>query len=200
MTEMESLIIAQALYKVLSSAVSTKDPDSLRGRIDARAIENYLSTGAKSFDLKLNGTKVGTFTVRLSKPVHRNGILVQDQEAYLAWCVENGYAHAETTYKVKDSMDGWGKSERDALDLLLATGAIEATTVIDTSNFSLDSAARHFEKTGELPDGCTIEVIDEPSMPIGTLLKVDPALVAQAMGKELPNAVAGLLAEGAELS
>ena len=200
LTEMESLIIAQALFKALSAAVSTKDPDNLRGRIDARAIESYLATGAKSFDLKLNGTKVGSFTVRLSKPVHRNGILVQDQEAYLAWCVENGHAQAETTYKVKGSMDGWGKPERDALDLLLATGAIEATTVVNTSGFSLDSALKHFEETGELPDGCTLEVIDEPSVPIGTLLKVDPALVAQAMGKELPNAVAGLLSEGAELS
>lgn len=198
-SDMENLAFAHAIFKVVSEAVSTKNRDSLRGRQDAEVIANYIETGAKSFDIRISGTKVGTYSVRLSKPVHRTNLLVRDREAYLAWCVENGFAKSETTYKVKGSMDGWGKPERDALDLLVKTGALGVSTTVDTTSFTLEDARRHFEKTGELPDGCTVEVIDEPSAPIGTLLKVDPVLVAQAMGNGLPQAVAGLLAEGAEL-
>ena len=200
LTEMESLIIAQALFKALSAAVSTKDPDSLRGRMDAEAIANYAKTGAKSFDLTLNGTKVGSFTVRLSKAVHRVDFVAADRDACLHWCVENGLAETVTTYEAASPADGWDEQQAHALDLLLSTGALRANTTVMSPDLAISDAKRHFEETGELPDGCRLEAVDEPSVPIGTLLKVDPALVAQAMGNELPNAVAGLLAEGAELS
>lgn len=199
-TDMERLAIAQALFKAISSVVSTKDPDSLRGRVDARAIENYKSTGAKSFDLTLNGTKVGSFSVRLSRAVHRVDFVVGDREACLRWCVENGLARTATTYEAVELDGGLDKSQVDALDLLLSTGALKGRAAVASPDLAIADAKRHFEETGELPDGCALELVDEPSVPIGTLLKVDPALVAQAMGNELSNAVAGLLAEGAELS
>ena len=200
LTDMERLAIAQALFKAIGSVVSTKDPDSLRGRVDAQAIANYKSTGAKSFDLMLNGAKVGSFTVRLSKAVHRVDFVAADREACLRWCVENGLAKTVTTYEASGPADGWDERQVDALELLLSTGALREMKEVRSPDIAISDAKRHFEETGELPDGCRLEAVDEPSVPIGTLLKVDPALVAQAMGNELPNAVAGLLTEGAELS
>ena len=38
---MENLAVAQAVYKVVSAAVKTGDPDNLRGRADAQLMELY---------------------------------------------------------------------------------------------------------------------------------------------------------------
>ena len=46
---------------------------------------------------------------------------------------------------------------------------------------------------GELPDGYDIEHIEFPEKATGTTLRVDVEKVSQAMGNELPSAVAGLL-------
>ena len=49
---------------------------------------------------------------------------------------------------------------------------------------------------GFLPDGCAMEQVCEPKRVKGSVLKVDKLKVAQAMGKQLPNAVAGMLGTG----
>lgn len=46
---------------------------------------------------------------------------------------------------------------------------------------------------GELPDGCRMREVHEPSAISGTALRVDAAKVAKALAGELPAAVAGLL-------
>lgn len=48
---------------------------------------------------------------------------------------------------------------------------------------------------GELPDGCRMARRVEPAKWLGTTLRVSPQKVAEAMGGELPEAVAGLIAE-----
>lgn len=52
------------------------------------------------------------------------------------------------------------------------------------------------EEDGAVPDGCAPEVVEEPVSWLGTTLRVDPGKVAQALGKGLPQAIAGLLEEG----
>lgn len=49
---------------------------------------------------------------------------------------------------------------------------------------------------GFLPDGCAMEQVCEPKRVKGSMLKVDKLKVAQAMGKQLPSAVAGMLGTG----
>ena len=66
--DVEKLAIMQAIYSTAAGYVSTKDPDSLRCNVDRAYKELYDATGAKSFEVKINGAKVGTYTVRLSKP------------------------------------------------------------------------------------------------------------------------------------
>lgn len=155
MTELkpvEKLAIAQAVYKTVAGIVSTKEKDNLRGMCDKDAIANYLSTGAKSYDVRLMGEKVGTYSVRVSKPRHDERLKVVDMDAYVAWCVEN------------------------------------ACMTTDDAQ-----AERRFRETGELPDGCELEVTDTPETVAGATLKVDEAKVADALGDALPAVAAHAL-------
>ena len=94
MTDMERLAIAQAVYKMVADAISTKDPDSIRGRCDAGMMDAYAADGTKSRDLRIGGEKVGTYTVRTAKAVHGSRIDVTDEDAYYAWADENGLMKA----------------------------------------------------------------------------------------------------------
>ena len=92
--DVEKLAIAQAFYSSVGELVKTKDPDNLRGRVDARFRELYEQTGAKSFDVRLFGGKVGTFSVVTTKEarsVERVELEVDDEDAFMAWALTNGY-------------------------------------------------------------------------------------------------------------
>ena len=91
MKPIEKLAVAQAVYKMAASLVSTKSPDSLRALCDADMRANYESTGAKSYDVTLDGQKVGTYSVKTSKASSKPTLEVVDMKAYVAYCVENGY-------------------------------------------------------------------------------------------------------------
>lgn len=193
MTDIERLAVAQALFKVLADVVSTKDPDSLRSKVDADMVATYEETGAKTFDLRLNGAVVGTYTVCVSKEAHRTDVVVDDDEAFLAWCLENGHAKNVTTYDVQ-MPDDPADDVSDAVALLLREGVIQEHTTTKLCPRALTKA----QEVGEVPGGCKVVVVDEPAEPTGTMLRVDPLLVARAMGEELPGAVAGLIAEGGD--
>ena len=66
--DVERLAIAQAFYSEAGKLVSTKDPASLRSQVDKGYYELYERTGSKSFDVMLNGSQVGTYSLRFSKP------------------------------------------------------------------------------------------------------------------------------------
>jgi len=94
LTPVEKLAVAQAFYKRAAEAVSTKDPDSLRGQADEFYRGMYEQTGAKSFDVKLLGRKVGTYSVVTTKA--RDGgerveLKVTDVDAYMSWALLHGY-------------------------------------------------------------------------------------------------------------
>ena len=87
--ELEKLTIAQAIYKVVAEAVSTKSPDSLRSAVDERILNSYRTDGVKSRDVRLDGKKVGTYSVRTKQA--RTDLIprVENIDAYKAWIVEN---------------------------------------------------------------------------------------------------------------
>lgn len=148
----EQLAVAQAVYKSVAGIVSTKDADSLRSMCDADTIANYASTGAKSYDVRLLGEKVGTYSVRVNKAKKVSTLAVEDQDAYMAWCADNGFVLTDDK-----------------------------------------RAQQWLDQTGEVPDGCTVLVDEQPERVAGTTLKVDERKVAEVMGGELPAAVRGLL-------
>ena len=156
LTREELLYMEQAIYKAVADDVSARDPESLRSAVDAEIIGDYERDGIKSRDARVNGEKVGTYTVRVKKPSASDVPVIRDRGAFVAWLAEN------VEYATEYAMDSPGF-------LVYVIG------------------------TGELPDGVEMEHVEAPGGVAGTTLKVDVAKVRQAMGGELPNALAGLL-------
>lgn len=162
LTDVERLAIAQAFYKAVAKLVETKNPDNLRGRIDAMYKKLYESTGAKSFDMKLFGGKVGTYSIAVTKPTEsksRTELKVDDEEAYARWAVANG------CYQIDD-----------------------------------DAALAHFELTGEMPEGCTLQTVHVPGNVGGkiksTSLRIDEQAVFDAITPQLEEITYALLEGG----
>lgn len=87
--QIEKLAVAQAVYKVAANAVSTKDPDSLRAQVDEYYRGMYEQTGAKSYDLKIGGEKVGTYSIKTTKEKNEQQLVVNDNDAFARWCAAN---------------------------------------------------------------------------------------------------------------
>lgn len=192
---MERLAIAQAIYKAVAAAISTKDPESLRGQVDSSILENYQRTGGKTYDMLLRGRKVGTYSIRFSKAEHRTTVAIVDEDAFAQWAFGNGLARKQVviTLDVEEGMPDRliGQKITITEDMFLK-GVARQNYIVS------DDAIATAQRDGEIPDGCEARVIDEPAVPIGSTLRIDPVLVAQAMGSELPSAVMGLLSEGGE--
>lgn len=86
----EQLAVAQAVYKLAAAQVSTREPGNLRSEVDEHYHGLYLETGAKSFDVSIAGQKVGTYSVKLTKPKEDTVMTVVERDAFEAWCRENG--------------------------------------------------------------------------------------------------------------
>lgn len=176
LTDLERLALMQAIYKVVAEQVSTRNPDSLRHRLDEQARKDYAESGVKSRDLLLNGKKVGTYSVSMTKevsPAHLDGIRWNGDKApveeFSEWCEDN-------------------LTKADLLDFVTDGG--EDTDMMESL------ANWWFGATGEVPDGFEHFEHDVPGMAPtfnGTTVRVSPEKVARAMGAELPATVVGLL-------
>jgi hypothetical protein len=87
----EQLAVAQAVYKLAAEQVKTNEPGNLRAEVDAHFRELFEQAGAKSFDIRIGGEKVGTYSVKVTKPKMQTVCDCYDQSAYLAWCEEHGF-------------------------------------------------------------------------------------------------------------
>ena len=85
MTDLEKLAVAQAVYKAVGEVVSTKDPESLRGRASARLLEQFQDKDAPSdrMPLMVNGTEVGSLSITRQKPTKYLRADVADQRDLL---------------------------------------------------------------------------------------------------------------------
>ncbi len=155
----EQLAIAQAIYKSVAEEVSTNNPNSIRYIADSEMLKAYELGGIKSRDMRVNGQKVGTYTVRVNKAFSKDRPVLTDISAFKAWLDDN-----------HDYAIAYALSQADFAAWVIAQG--------------------------ELPDGYEIERVEFPEAATGTTLKVDVQKVADAMGNELPNAVAGLIGGG----
>jgi len=96
--EVTQFIVAQSLYKAIAEKVKTGKTENMRGRIDAHFTELWertraMGAPAKSFDLEVNGQKVGTYSITTAKaePEHdEKRIVTTDEKALLRWCMEHG--------------------------------------------------------------------------------------------------------------
>lgn len=100
----EKLAICQAFYNRVGEMVATKNPDNLRGEVDREMIEAYDRLGCKSFDVKLLGQKVGTYSLTISKPKPsktRLELEIADYGELLKWAIENGFAIVDEKAVIK---------------------------------------------------------------------------------------------------
>ena len=80
-----ALGVAQALYKALGSTVSTKNPDGLRGRADARLRDIYDRHGVLGKEpIVISGQVVGMLTAKQAKPTTRTDVTVTDADALMS--------------------------------------------------------------------------------------------------------------------
>lgn len=96
LSNIEKLIVKQAFVSAVADDIKTKNPDNLRGQVDEMMKEAYYGSpmAGRSFDLRLMGEKVGTYSLTVSKgapeKVERT-FEVQDKQAFMEWAEENGY-------------------------------------------------------------------------------------------------------------
>lgn len=139
----KNLAVAQALYKVVKERVGTGDPYNLRGEVDAIMRERFeqarkLGIAPKSFDIEIDGEKVGTYSITTSKPKPaetRMELQVGSKAELTKWAYERGFvsvdlkavqAYFEDTGEVPDGCeiapvtvpaDKGGKITRTALKI-----------------------------------------------------------------------------------
>lgn len=169
MKDTERLAFAQALYKSVSELVSTKDPDSLRSNVDRYYQAQYEKTGAKSFDLTINGEQVGTYSLKFSKEKDqetRTELEIYDFEELARWF--NNQPMERIMYYVALNLGDF------------------ARYCFNVEGELPDGCRTREIITAAVPKQC-----------IGGMLKVDPPKVAQALHGQLGQSVAGLLG-GAE--
>lgn len=113
LSNVEKLIVKQAFVSAVADDTKTKDPSNSRGRLDAMMEESYYSNplAGRSFDLKLLGEKVGSYTLTVSKgkPAKTERTLeITDNDAFMAWAEANGYVEkvADMDAILADFMEG----------------------------------------------------------------------------------------------
>lgn len=168
----QQLAVAQAIYKAVSTVVSTKDPDSLRSACDAEAARRYEAEGVKSTDINIDGVKVGTYSVKVSKAKPKRKaprVWVDDRDEFAEWLASEDGA-------------GWLRQLVEEHGNELAFGV--------------------FYETGEIAPGCVAQLNycepAEPARVTGTTLRVDTAAVAEAVGAQLGAGVTALLEGGTD--
>ena len=90
MQRLDAIIAAQAIYSELGKRLKTNDPLNARGELDAHFAALRESSGARSFDLTVNGEEVGTYTFSKSKEKTVPQLDITDMHAFYSWCDENG--------------------------------------------------------------------------------------------------------------
>lgn len=165
---MEQLAIEQALFNKLGADVSTKSHDSLRGMADEEIVGNYRAMGAKSYDVHVNGSKVGTYSVRLSKEKPQQEskrLVVKDPYAFDAYVKEQ--ATDETLEYVHLMMQNFAEFMLESYGVICDGCEIVEETIPA-----------------------------QPSQVLGTTLRVDADKVADAINGYLPTTIAGILGDG----
>lgn len=100
----EQLAVAQAVYKLAAEQVKTNEPGNLRDEVDGHFREAFESTGAKSFDVRIGGEKVGTYSVRTTRPETKVRLKVTDRRALMAWCEANDALSVEPDMRRVESI------------------------------------------------------------------------------------------------
>ena len=90
MQRLDAIVAAQAIYSELGKRLKTNDPTNARGELDRHFGRLRKESGARSFDLTINGQEVGTYSFPKRKEKTALKLSIDDPKAYRCWCEENG--------------------------------------------------------------------------------------------------------------
>lgn len=185
-----SLAVAQAVYKAVAGAVSTKDGSSLRAQCDRALADMYDVAGTDRVRLTVNGAEVGTLSVRYSKAAE--GAEVTDEQAFEDWCAERYPVSYETHF---DRLTP--EQQRQVAEMMREMSPGSAVPCHEMPERDRAQLRQGPESEVITPDG---EVVDgmrwvsRPKAPVGTTIRgCEPEQVAEALHGQLPQVVAGLL-------
>lgn len=88
MGDLERLAIAQAVYKAVGKIVSTKG-ESLRVECDRKVLNDFMLDGVDRRRLMINGQAVGTYSIKMSKPVDGVEPELVDAGKFIQWIRES---------------------------------------------------------------------------------------------------------------
>ena len=154
---LETLAVYQAAYKRVAEVVSTKDPESLRSRVQEELLRRCEATGTDRVRPMVGGIPVGTMSVTFTKPTpetHVTEPVVYDRAALLAGIGEDFEAF------LKDAVRR--DIERYAVEYARETGEL------------LDGMEWH-----------TTVSLARRSVPKGVTLRIDEEKVVQGIEKAL---------------
>ena len=89
--DIQRFAVAQSLYKALAEQVKTGEPDNLRGRVDDMLRADNREKGTDRFRLMVNGSEVGTLTLRQGRETTR--LVVEDELAFVDWLFTDGIGY-----------------------------------------------------------------------------------------------------------
>lgn len=169
LSELEWLIIAQALYNAVGANIKTGNPDNLRGRVNAYFLNLYEQTGATGFEARLLGQKVGTYGFAKTKAeTERTELDIEITDyAALRECQDDSWLDWQGQYV----MANIGELARQ---YVAETGELLPGVTLVTRTIPAKPA-------GIRPNGT---------------LRVKSEKVAEALGSQLGDAVRGLLGGG----
>lgn len=89
MTPREKFILAQAFYKSIGKELKTGEVGNARWRFESALEDDYRSTGARSFEMRIGKTKVGTAFRDVRKAAQKPSLEIVDEESFRKWAIEN---------------------------------------------------------------------------------------------------------------
>ena len=169
MNSIERLAVEQAVYNTIGADLKTGVADNLRGEVNGFFLDLYQHTGAVSFEVRVSGQKVGTYSfARVKGQPEREvtEVRVTDVEAL----------RADESDEFLDFVSRWIESHLSELAIQYAQ---ETGELLDGMEYVTE----------------TIPATPDSIRPNGTL-RVRPEKVAAALGNALPATIAGLLGGG----
>lgn len=138
--DIKNLAVAQALFKAIKAEVGTGNEFNLRGRVDAIMAERFaqakqLGLAPKSFDVEIDGEKVGTYSITTTKaqPVEtRMELQVDSKVALLEWALPLGYIDVDMA-AVREHLERTGEVPGGCELVPVETPAVEGGKISRTS-------------------------------------------------------------------
>lgn len=164
--EVEWFLFLKMVRDAIGKELDTKNKSNMRGQVDAAYRRLWEQTGGKTYDMRMRGRKVATYSVKTKHEAHKTVYDLADADAFGDWLLSGDGTHAATLW-----------ADRHAEQFV----------------------KWYVEETGEIPDGVEprdVMTSTEGEYDSGMVTHFQPQQVIEALGDDLPTAVAGLLGGG----